>query len=89
MPKDKKELKPKIKNKKATIPKDGDSEDIIITELDDDDEVIAPAVIAPHEELDPDVLEAINATKQRKKKAPTASDLDYVPELDRDFSFEE
>lgn len=45
-----------------------------------DGEELVP-VIAVHEELDPEVLEALNVKKKSKK---TQASIDYIPELERD-----
>ena len=67
------------KKEKATY-RSGTEEDIIIsTEIEDEEEESAP-----HEELDPEVLEALNVKKKLKQKQ--SHGVDYIPELERDDS---
>jgi hypothetical protein len=45
---------------------------------EDEEETAAPAA----EELDPEILKALNASKRKKKPAST-KDIDYIPEFER------
>ncbi|KKS31209.1 hypothetical protein A2380_03210 [candidate division WWE3 bacterium RIFOXYB1_FULL_43_24] len=65
------------KNKKNPIKK---AEEAVI--LDEDSETPEAAPVA---ELDPEVLSVLE--NKKKKKVLTASDVDYVPELERDVDF--
>ena len=50
-------------------------------------EELEPAPVeAVHAELDPEVVEALNARKPRKPKS--SGDVDYIPELERDESID-
>jgi hypothetical protein len=51
------------------------------------DEKEEPEIATVHEELDPEVLEALNAKKKPKVKAQ--HEIDYIPELERDETIEE
>ena len=48
--------------------------------LEDGDTATVPAT-----ELDPEILSALESKK--KKKIPAPSDVDYIPELERDIDF--
>ena len=65
------------KNKKNPLKKDNEA---II--LDEDAET--PETV-PAAELDPEVLSVLE--NKRRKKAPAPSDVDYIPELERDVDF--
>lgn len=47
-------------------------------ELEEDEET--PTVVV--EELDPEILKALNVDK-KKKKIPSTKDIDYIPEFER------
>lgn len=55
------------------------NKDDIILEEDSDE------AVSPEGELDPEVLSALE--NKRKKKIPAPSDVDYIPELERDVDF--
>lgn len=55
------------------------NKDDIILEEDGDE------AVSPEGELDPEVLSALE--NKRKKKIPAPSDVDYIPELERDVDF--
>ncbi|AHB40312.1 TPA: hypothetical protein DHW62_03780 [candidate division WWE3 bacterium] len=65
------------KNKKDPIKKDDET---IILEEDAEAPEASPAA-----ELDPEVLSVLE--NKKKKKIPSPSDVDYIPELERDVDF--
>ncbi|KKS07572.1 hypothetical protein A3K01_00200 [candidate division WWE3 bacterium RIFOXYD1_FULL_43_17] len=65
------------KNKKNPIKK---SEESIILEGDAGTPEVEPVV-----ELDPEILSVLE--NKKKKKIPSPSDVDYIPELERDVDF--
>jgi len=68
------------KNTKQAPKKDLKKEDQLIVEEDIESEDAAPMA-----ELDPEILSVLE--NKKKKKAPNPSDVDYIPELERDVDF--
>ncbi|GEM_PF-3131784 len=69
---------PKAKTEKPKKLKKTTAEVADVIELEDDGEVVE----VTHTELEPDILAALES-KRSKKKSPT--DIDYIPELERDL----
>lgn len=65
------------KNNKNPIKK---NEEPIIVDEDAETPEVEPAA-----ELDPEILSVLE--NKRKKKIPAPSDVDYIPELERDVDF--
>ncbi len=65
------------KNKKDLLKKDDEA---IILDGDAETPEASPAA-----ELDPEVLSVLE--NKKKKKIPSPSDVDYIPELERDVDF--
>ncbi len=65
------------KNKKNSLKK---VEEPIILDEDSETPETTPAT-----ELDPEVLSVLE--NKKKKKIPSPSDVDYIPELERDVDF--
>ncbi len=68
------------KNTKQASKKDLKKEESVIIGEDSQVEEAAPAA-----ELDPEILAALES--KRKKKTLNPSDVDYIPELERDVDF--
>lgn len=68
------------KNIKQTSKKDTKKEEAVIIAEDAE-----PTEAAPASELDPEILSALES--KRKKKTVNPSDVDYIPELERDVDF--